>query len=202
MDGFSHLFRHLDSDVEVASERYEILRLKITRVLQWRGCPESEADALADEVFERLGAKIAGGVEIENLESYAAAVCRYVLLEFKRKHREDAYGDDLPELSFNTSYEDDDSHSERLGCLRRCLIVVAPIGADRTMLLRYYDSAGDEKNKDARRALAEEFGVTPNALRVRACRLRAKLERCVIKCVERVTELEKNATQNQEASVE
>jgi len=47
----------------------------------------------------------------------------------------------------------------------------------------YYQ--GDKRAKvEARKSLGEQISVTGNALRVRVYRLRAILERCVVRCVE------------------
>jgi hypothetical protein len=51
------------------------------------------------------------------------------------------------------------------------------------MILRYY--TGKERVKiESRRALAESLGISMNALSIRACRVRDKIESCVQQCVE------------------
>lgn len=205
MDGapeFSLFLLQLHSDPEVAAERYEILRLKITRILLWRGVPESEADALADVVLDRISAKMAAETEIEDINAYAAAVSRFVFLEFKRRHREDPYGDEMPEPAVNTKAEFVESEDERMHCLRKCFVTTVPDSSDRTLLLKYYEAASGEKNKDLRRSLAEHMGLSLNALRVRACRLRAKLENCVNRCVQNVMKSNKDVTNCKEAPIE
>jgi len=47
------------------------------------------------------------------------------------------------------------------------------------LILRYYQ--GEQRAKiENRRALAERLGLTINALRIRASRIRSRLEACVI----------------------
>jgi hypothetical protein len=52
----------------------------------------------------------------------------------------------------------------------------------RDIIIQYYQ--GDRRVKiDNRRAMARALGITVNALSIRACRLRDKLEACVSKCM-------------------
>jgi DNA-directed RNA polymerase specialized sigma24 family protein len=72
------------------------------------------------------------------------------------------------------------AHDERLlECLDRCLSALGP--DDRTLILEYYR---DEQRAriERRRHLAASLRLTANALAIRACRLRDKLERCVRAC--------------------
>jgi len=58
------------------------------------------------------------------------------------------------------------------GCLQQLT------AADRALILDYY--AGDDRDRIARRrALAARLHLTPNAIAVRACRIRDRLEACV-----------------------
>jgi hypothetical protein len=69
---------------------------------------------------------------------------------------------------------------KRLACLRRCTSKLEP--ANRELIMRYYVGKGGVKIGN-RRSLAESLGITMNALAIRACRLRDKLEACVRQCV-------------------
>jgi hypothetical protein len=66
-------------------------------------------------------------------------------------------------------------------------------------VLGYYDTDAGEKTKDARKRLAESLGFTLNVLKVRACRLRMRLEACINDCVGRVTDPRRIDTRKQEA---
>jgi citrate lyase gamma subunit len=69
---------------------------------------------------------------------------------------------------------------QRLNCLEQCLNKLESLSHE--IITRYY--VGKERVKiEHRRALAEELGVTMNALSVRACRIRDKLEGCVRQCI-------------------
>jgi hypothetical protein len=52
----------------------------------------------------------------------------------------------------------------------------------RNLILDYYREEKDSKI-DHRKELAERMGLGLNALRIQACRIRAKLQDCVFKCL-------------------
>ena len=70
----------------------------------------------------------------------------------------------------------------RLDCLKKCLAEVSSNDSDRRLILDYYGAADGEKNKMQRKNLAETLGLTMNTLKVKACRLRERLERCINDC--------------------
>jgi DNA-directed RNA polymerase specialized sigma24 family protein len=174
----------LDPDPDIASEKLIVLREKLVKIAVWRSCPESSADEVADIVVDRLIAKVAGGTVIGNLPAYAVQVLKFVLLEQRRKNKEDAAGDDLPEIVAHHREVDHEDADERLACLRRCMGTVIENDSDRLLILGYYDLSEGEKIKDNRRELAARLGLTPTNLKVRACRLRDRLERCIRHCLE------------------
>ena len=66
-----------------------------------------------------------------------------------------------------------------LTCLETCLQELDPL--NRRIITRYY--IGTERVKiDNRRELAESLGLSPNALAIRASRIRKQLEACVRRC--------------------
>ena len=177
------LLKNLDDDPSKAELRYLELRSKLESCLGWKGCPESEAPALVDEIFDRVATKLLAGEEIKNIDSYACGVLRFVWLEHSRKYKEDAYGDDTPEVA--VYMEQPEEPDQRIACLRSCLIEIAPDDKDRKLILEYYDNEDDSKLKNKRKTLAEKFGVSMNTLKVRAFRLREKLEKCITECMEK-----------------
>src|SRR5262249_30866670 len=69
-----------------------------------------------------------------------------------------------------------------LACLESCTGKLDP--ASRDLIIRYYH--GKERVKiENRRQMAADLGISVNALSIRACRIRDKLEDCVKKCAER-----------------
>ena len=194
---FQTLLDRLDADPSTAAEKYEALRVKIAHLHRWRGCAESHADELTDVTLDRVAAKLAAGEQVENLNAFASAVARFVALEHSRKNKLDAVGDDLPETPVEPDLEFLDDPDERMKCLRRC--VATTLGdEDRRLVVGYYDTDADEKMKIARKGLADSLGLTVNALKVRACRLRMRLEACINDCVARVTNSSAANTKRQE----
>lgn len=183
------LLERLDTEPARAAEKYELFRLKLVSILRWRGCPESQADALADETLDRVAAKLTRNTEIKNLNAYACKTMRFVWLEHLRKYKEDNYGEDFPVIAVHpeTALEID----ERIDCLRECLEKVAVEPGDRQMILDYYDAPGEARIMDLRKALARRMGVQMNTLKVRMCRLRERLEKCVNDCVAKRADLQR-----------
>ena len=194
------LLSALDADEVRAAEKYETLRYKLVNLLTWRGCSNSDADELADHTLDRVAAKIAEGEKVENVPAYAGSVARFILLEHKRKKREDAAGDDLPEVAVEPDVEILKDSDERMECLRDCMASTVPNPVDQRIIVGYYDTDSNEKNKHARKRLAESLDMSIGALKVKACRLRDRLERCINDCVERVTKSARNDTRDQEVT--
>jgi RNA polymerase sigma factor (sigma-70 family) len=69
----------------------------------------------------------------------------------------------------------------QLECLQKCLTALPP--EQRKLITHYYRGDKDTKIK-GRRELADELGIPLNALRIRASRLRGKLEVCLRKCLQ------------------
>jgi DNA-directed RNA polymerase specialized sigma24 family protein len=184
---FQTLLDRLDADSEVAAQKYEALRIKIAHLHRWRGCAESHSDDLADITLDRVAAKLAAGEVVENLTAFASAIARFVSLEHSRKNKLDAVGDDVPVTPVEPDLDFLEGPDRRTRCLRRC--VAAKFNDDeKRIVVGYYDTDADEKTKNARRLLADSFGLTVNALKVRACRLRMRLEACINDCVAGVTQ--------------
>jgi len=178
---FELLLARLNADPSKAAELYEELRLKLTKRFVWKGCLESQADALSDETLDRVAAKLAQGIEVKSLNAYACEVSRFVWLEYQRKNKEEGVGDNLPDVAAPVEFFDEPN--ERYTCLKKCLPEVASDEADRQLIIGYYDVPAGEKNKDWRKDLAERLGLTMNTLKVKACRLRDRLEKCINECV-------------------
>jgi DNA-directed RNA polymerase specialized sigma24 family protein len=184
-NSFELLLTALDPDQMQAAVKYETLRSKLTHILMWRGCSESDADELADRTLDRVAGKLAEGETVENLPAYSASVARFIWLEHSRRKKEDAVGDDMPEVAVDPDVSVFEEPDRRTECLRDCMAETIPNPTDRRIIIGYYDTETNEKNKHARKRLADSLDITVNALKVRACRLREKLERCVNDCLER-----------------
>ena len=67
-------------------------------------------------------------------------------------------------------------------CLRNCLQTLSP--DNRQLILQYYQGEKGEKIQN-RKKLIERLGVPVNTLRMRALRLRERLQSCVEECLAR-----------------
>lgn len=180
-NGYELLWGQLDAD------KYELLRLKLTSCATWKGCPDSQADSLADIVFDRIANKLGEGEKIGNLTAYACTVLNFVWLEYSRKRKEDTVGgEDFPEIVVAPDVPILEDPDVRKNCLRVCMNEVVPDDPDRSIIIGYYDPDAGKKNKDHRKKLAARFGLTMNTLKVKACRIRARLEKCINECVDKV----------------
>lgn len=169
-----------DADREAAGTKYEELRLRLTRFFDWRGCDGS--DELADVCLDRVQKKIADGEVIQNVSAYAATIAQFVYresLRTKSRMTDSLDAADAPEIaSAGTTYDEDG----RMSCLETCLNEFP--GDDRKLIVSYYDT--DEKTMiSARKRLADSLSISMNTLRIKVCRLKAKLEKCTIDCCEK-----------------
>ena len=75
---------------------------------------------------------------------------------------------------------EDNAFETRIECLQRCLNELSP--ENRELIVQYYQ--GDKGAKiENRRKLGQRLGLPINSLRMRALRLREKLQDCVETCV-------------------
>jgi DNA-directed RNA polymerase specialized sigma24 family protein len=183
----SRLLLRLDSDPATAWEKYRGLRSRLMKFFEWNQCafPPEE---LADEVLDRVARK-PQEEEIRDVTEFVIGVARNLRLEAYRKSQRETHIEDRPggqeSLADPRDHEQeivaDLDHQNSLACLRECLGNLR--SEDHTLALAYY-SAQDEKQKVHRQKLASAAGITMIALRVRANRLRGKLEQCVSNCLE------------------
>ena len=179
-DAFDKLLIAFGGDRESGSEKYLEIRGNLTRFFEWRGCPFPEDHA--DETMNRVAKKVAQGEEILNPAGYAMGVARLLLLEIvKGRQREQSA---LTEIGRESeAYEAEDDSEGRLTCLRNCLQTLSPDNRD--LILQYYQGEKSEKIQN-RKELMERLGVPVNTLRMRALRLRERLQGCVEECLSRV----------------
>jgi len=178
-DGFDRLLANLDPDRDVAATQYERLRAKLISYFDWRDCPAPEDHA--DEAINRLIRKLSDGEDFRDIGTYVLGIARMMLLEIARTREKERMAFERP-----TAPEPIDDESpetgQRVSCLEKCLTALPD--RSRQMIVEYYQGDGPTKIK-RRRELAERFGLELNALRIRTCRLRVKLEQCMGRCLSR-----------------
>jgi DNA-directed RNA polymerase specialized sigma24 family protein len=175
-EAFDQMLAWLDSDRERAGKRYEEIRCGLIKIFVCQGC--SDPEGLADETIDRVIHKVP---EIApnyagNPALYFSGVARYILLEYKNRIAQLRL---LPAAPPKQIGEDEDIERE-YECLDLCIERLTP--ANRELIMEYYR---EEKRAmiENRKRLAESMGVTLNALRVRADRVRNSLEKCVANCL-------------------
>jgi DNA-directed RNA polymerase specialized sigma24 family protein len=179
-ESFQRLLAALHPDPGEAAERYEVLRRKLTKLFQWRGC--AHAEDLVDATFDRVARRLEEGAVVApgDVTAYLHGVAVHVAQEYWRGAvREQPLPDRVLEAPAPAPAAAPDERS--LECLDECLATLPPGG--RALLERYHAPGGGQIA--ARKALAREHGLTPLALRLRAFRLRNTLAACVTACEER-----------------
>ena len=182
---FERLLRLLDADRERAGEKYELVRRKLITFFEVRG-GESPADH-ADETINRAARKIAEGERVEDINKYLYGVARLLLLELGRAREKSPLPLDsfIPPAARPADERDEEEQTRaererRFECFERCLRQLTPEG--RAFIVSYYKEEKGEKIRGRKRQ-AREMGVSLNALRLRAARIRATLERCIGECM-------------------
>ena len=178
--GLAGLLARLDPDPERAATAYEVLRRTLVKFFDWRGAWVPEEGA--DETLDRLARKLAAGDQVGDVRSFAHGIARRVLLEQARRPEARIARADETELdglaALDASAEADDEPVP--ACLERCLAELPR--ESRELILQYYVAEGRAKIENRRR-VAEDLGLSDNALRSRAQRVRDRLERCIAQCL-------------------
>jgi DNA-directed RNA polymerase specialized sigma24 family protein len=176
-EAFDDLLAALDGDRERAAAEYLELRDNLVRFFEWRGC--FFPDDHADETLNRVAKRLAAGEEIRNPAGYALGVARLLLLEIvKERAREQVAWKESAEARENL--ENGTDSERRLDCLRDCLSHLS--SDNRELIVQYYQGEKGEKIQN-RKKLVERLGIPVNTLRMRALRLREKLQVCVEQCL-------------------
>lgn len=168
---FDRLLNWLHADRERAGELYEKIRWRLIAILASRGC--ALAEELADETIDRVSRRVA---DIER--TYVGDPAIYFLGVMNNVHHEYLRRPPLPRVVSNP---DSEEATEQLHlCLDNCLQKLAPHA--RQLIEQYY--AEDKQAKiNLRQRIAREFGVAAGTLRLRALRIRAKLQECIQHCM-------------------
>jgi len=174
---FEQLLDWLDTDQERAAETYLVLRKRISRVFIVRGCLDPEG--LADEVLNRVAVRIdAVRPAYDNPAKCIRGFMEKVYQEYLRDLRPDPLDDQrfrfpAPDPSAPELEQEDE-------CLMRCMGELPTRDAD--LFRRYFQEESGVKIK-ARKKLGEELGLSPNALRIKAHRIRKLLRDCIEQCL-------------------
>ena len=174
-DSFEAFLDWLAPDREQAGIKYEQIRSGLIKFFSNRGL--SNAEDLTDETINRVASRLS---KIKNQvqgdkSRYFYGVARMVLLEHLRRKQPQA-----PPGSVDSGRVEAEHR-----CLEECMAQLSE--ETRELVLGYYKADGREKIEQRRR-LAEKLGIAPNALRIRAYRIRSALQKCVKRCVDHAEE--------------
>lgn len=174
---FNLFLSWLAADREVAAKKYEELRRRLVQIFYNRGCPVAED--LADETFNRVMRRLPDIIEgyVGAPAAYIHGTAHNVFLDYLKKRNEPL----SEQRAEPAPTHDDKAEEERIyACLERCIVHLTP--QNRELVVQYY-----QENKRAkiehRKQLAERLGLAVNALRIRLCRLRLNLQRCIEDCL-------------------
>jgi DNA-directed RNA polymerase specialized sigma24 family protein len=161
----------LDPDEHQAAMEYRKLHERLTRFFEWNNV--EDPTALADEAIDRLGKRAAeadlkGGVR--DVSAFALGVARHILQEEARRRQK------MADISRHWKLQEPtlSSEAEEMeDALQHCLAKMQP--ERRKLLETYYVYSGGEK-ATMHQKLAQQHGLSINALRNRALRARQELE--------------------------
>jgi DNA-directed RNA polymerase specialized sigma24 family protein len=178
-EAFDKLLASFGEDRESAGLKYIEVRSNLMRFFEWRGSPYPEDHA--DETINRVAKRLLEGEEIRNPSGYCIGVARMILLEINKERARDQEA--LNEMASSQVAASDPQESEsQIECLRVCL---QNLSADnRELIIEYYQGEKGAKIENRKR-LVERFGIAVNTLRMRALRLRERLQDCVRDCLKK-----------------
>ena len=175
----------LDEGVDSAGERYLEMRRRLVSYFDRKRC--AAPDDLADETLNRVARRLEEEGAIPDAPPrYCYIVARFVFMEWLRQaDRQRVRLSAVRGEPFDATLAEADADDRRerlLDCLDRCLQRMD--ARDRDLIVEYY--RGEERAKiECRRGIAARLHVTANALTIRACRIRNRLEACVNACADR-----------------
>ncbi len=173
-EAFDALLGWLDPDRERAAKRYEEIRRRLIRFFTGRRCSPADVEGLADETMNRVAKKVQEGlVYVGDRAPYFYAVAHKVYLEYIKPK---------PHVPPPPPPRDSEEVEREHSCLDLCLERLQP--RSRELISEFYQEEKGAKIEHRKR-LAERLGLTPNALRIQAHRIRQTLLECVRKCLGR-----------------
>jgi RNA polymerase sigma factor (sigma-70 family) len=188
-EAFDKLLVSLDPDSERAAEKYENIRRKLITFFESRGCLYPED--YADEAMNRVARRIIEGLELRQTgpASYFYGVAQHLLQEYWEEPAKNYKSlDDISPAKYTS--EDPDrlrageaekiEYEQQIECLEGCM---EKLPADkRELIINYYQGETGAKIENRKR-IAQNLDIPLNALRIRALRIREKLELCLDDCL-------------------
>jgi hypothetical protein len=166
---FERFLGWLGPDPETAGMKYETIRTRLIIMFRARRCVFAED--LADATFDRVARKLNALTDkfTGDPARYFYGVGRKIYQEY---HRQLIANDKRLRCFLPTNNDDLDSDNMLIR-LDEALSMIS--NSDRELILSYYTGSGRNKINH-RRALAQQFGLGPNALRLRVFRIRKQIQ--------------------------
>jgi DNA-directed RNA polymerase specialized sigma24 family protein len=185
---FQKFLAWLDEGADSGGQKYVEMRRRLVSFFDRKNC--RMPDELADQTLNRVARRLEeeGTIEGETPAKFCYISARFVFLEYLRAAPKETLPlDDVLRTEKEQSFlsveidEEKEVKEKMLNCLEECTGKLE--SANRDLIVRYY--FGEERIKiENRRALAESLRISMNALTIRACRIREKLETCVKNCAD------------------
>lgn len=183
---FARFLAWIDAGKDSNGDGYLSLRGRLVSFFERKGC--DMPDDLADETLERVNRRLdeVGEIDVETPAKFCYITAKFVFLEYLRSGRRKESAVEpgtLENFEARTAGSEDEEKEYLSQCLDRCLTTLT--NEERDLIFEYY--FGERRAKiDHRREMAAKLRLTPNALAIRACRIRERLERCIRECAGRV----------------
>jgi DNA-directed RNA polymerase specialized sigma24 family protein len=173
---FRQFLHWLDDGTDSRGEKYLEMRRRLVAYFDRKNCVAP--DDLADETLNRVARRLeeeAGAITGTAPAQYCYITAKFVFLEYLREgtRAQTSLSEMSPieadaVLGAAPAADDEAQSKERLSACP----------ADRDLILDYYQ--GKQRSKiEGRRVLATRLRLSVNALSIKACRIRNKLEVCV-----------------------
>lgn len=184
-EAFDHLLASLDADRELAGQKYESVRRKLIEFFEARGSYSPASDV--DETINRVARRLDEGEIIQDFNGYFYGVARLLLKENLRARDKEPIALDLAPSPIVLPHDEEQAqrHKEgelQLECFELCLSKLS--APHRLLIVEYYREEQGVKI-ERRKRQAEALNMSLNALRLRACRIRAQLGDCIMSCLGR-----------------
>jgi RNA polymerase sigma factor (sigma-70 family) len=184
-ESFDEILAWLNPDRDVAGTIYVKLRDDLTKIFTWNRCPDPEG--LTDEVFDRVARKVHDlrHTFVGDPKLYFYGVARNLMKEIPKRIQRQVSLEGAEPASNPRSELEQETATMRDDCLRSCLQRLRQ--EKRELILEYY--AKDKQAKiDHRAEMARRLGISVDALRVKAYRIRETLDECIKRCLDRMAQ--------------
>jgi RNA polymerase sigma factor (sigma-70 family) len=173
-ENFEKFLRWLNTDRELAGQKYEAIRVRLTKIFYARACPIAEE--LTDECFDRVVKKIDSIAETYEGDPalYCYGVAKNVFREYARRPKTEELREIIVQIKTDLTETESDYR-----CLNKCLAELKP--SQRELVTSYYKEEKLDKIK-RRKEIERELKITNELLRVRIFRIRKILQDCIRNC--------------------